>query len=57
MLGLSAVERHQAAMDIADVILFLRRNDRQDLAIELDEAARMAEVSPGPLAAAWLEPV
>lgn len=51
------MERHQAAMDIADVILFLRRNDRQDLAIELDEAARMAEVSPGPLAAAWLEPV
>jgi hypothetical protein len=51
------MERHQAAIAVANVIIFLRHNGHVDKALQLDFAARQARADPGVLAAAWLEPV
>jgi len=49
------MEQHQAAMTIADVVLFLRRNGQVFRANLLSEYAFRAGVNPAPIAAAWLE--
>jgi hypothetical protein len=51
------MERHTAAMSIADAILFLRRNGKTSKAEFLSNEAKEAGVDPGPIVAAWLEDV